>query len=84
MKELGYDVEYYLWVGIWAVKGTPEPVITYLRDAVGKAAHSDTFGKALVNLGQELDYLDQPEFAKFWAEDTKRIEAAIRQIGKIQ
>ena len=84
MKELGYDVEYYLWVGIWAVKGTPEPVITYLRDAVGKAAHSDTFGKALVNLGQELDYLDQPAFAKFWAEDTQRIEAAIRQIGKVQ
>ena len=84
MKELGYDVEYYLWVGIWAVKGTPEPIITYLRDAVGKAAHSDMFGKALVNLGQELDYLDQPEFAKFWAEDTKRIEAAIRQIGRVQ
>jgi tripartite-type tricarboxylate transporter receptor subunit TctC len=84
MKELGYDVEYYLWVGIWAPKGTPESAITYMRGAIDKAAHSDAFGAALVNLGQELDYLDQPAFTKFWAEDTKRIEAAIRQIGKIE
>ncbi len=84
MKELGYDVEYYLWVGIWAPKGTPESVISYLRPALNKTVHSEDFGKALVNLGQELDYLDQPEFTKFWAEDTKRIEAAIRQIGKIE
>lgn len=84
MKELGLDVEYYLWVGIWAVKGTPDNVVSYLRSAIDKAAHSDAFGKALTNLGQELDYLDQPEFTKFWAEDTRRIEAAVRQIGKIE
>ena len=33
MKELGYDVEFYLWVGLFAPKGTPEPIITTLRDA---------------------------------------------------
>jgi tripartite-type tricarboxylate transporter receptor subunit TctC len=84
MKELGFDVEYYLWVGIWGVKGTPDSAITYLRGAIDKAAHSDAFGTALTNLGQELDYLDQPEFTKFWDADTKRIEAAVRQIGKIE
>lgn len=84
MKELGFDVEYYLWVGIWGIKGTPESAITYLRGAIDKAAHSDDFNKALTNLGQELDYLDQPAFAKFWNEDTQRIEAAVRQIGKIE
>ncbi len=25
MKELGYDIEFYLWVGLFAPKGTPEP-----------------------------------------------------------
>ena len=25
MKELGYDVEFSLWVGLFAPKGTPEP-----------------------------------------------------------
>ena len=28
MKELGYDVEFYLWVGMFAPKGTPAPIIT--------------------------------------------------------
>jgi tripartite-type tricarboxylate transporter receptor subunit TctC len=84
MKELGYDVEYYLWVGVWAPKGTPANVITYLRENIGKAARTDSFKQALANLGQEVDYLDQPEFAKFWAEDSKRVQAAIRQIGKVE
>jgi hypothetical protein len=28
-------------------------------------------------------YLDQPEFAKFWDEDAKRVEEAVRAIGKV-
>jgi tripartite-type tricarboxylate transporter receptor subunit TctC len=84
LKELGYDVEYYLWVGMFTPKGTPDGVVSYLRDALKKAAHSDQFKSALTNLGQELDYMDQPDFAKFWQADAKRIEAAIQQIGRVQ
>lgn len=84
MKELGYDVEYYLWVGLFAPKGTPDAVISYLRKVFDQAAHSDQFKAAITNLGQELGYQDQPEFRKFWDADAKRIEAAIRQIGKVE
>jgi tripartite-type tricarboxylate transporter receptor subunit TctC len=83
MKELGYNVEYYLWVGMFAPKGTPANVVSYLRDVLSKAAHGDQFKLALTNLGQELDYMDQPAFAEFWEADTKRIEAAIRAIGRV-
>jgi tripartite-type tricarboxylate transporter receptor subunit TctC len=82
MKELGYNVEYYLWVGLFAPKGTSDTIITYLRDNIKKAAHSPQFATALTNLGQDLAYLDQPEFKAFWDADTKRIEEAVRQIGK--
>ena len=84
MKELGYDIEYYLWVGAFTPKGTPANVISYLRGTFDKAAHADQFKAALANLGQELAYMDQPEFAKFWDADAGRIEAAIRAIGKVQ
>ena len=84
MKEAGYDVEYYLWVGLFAPKGTPANVVTYLREVVNKAAHGEQFKAALANLGQELAYMDQPEFAAFWDADSKRIEAAIRSIGKVE
>ncbi len=83
MKELGYNVEYYLWVGLFAPKGTSDAIITYLRDNIKKAAHSPQFATALTNLGQDLAYLDQPEFKAFWDADTKRIEEAVRQIGKV-
>jgi len=84
MRELGYDLEYYLWVGFFAPKGTPETVITTLRNAIRQGAHSPQFTGALTNLGQELAYLDQAEFKTFWDTDAKRIEDAVRAIGKVE
>jgi tripartite-type tricarboxylate transporter receptor subunit TctC len=83
-KEAGYDLEYYFWVGIFAPKGTPAPAINVLRDALDKAAHSKQFVDTITNLGQELAYMDQPEFATFWAIDAKRQEDAINLIGRVQ
>ena len=83
-KEQGFDLEYYFWVGIFAPKGTPAPIITTLRDGLNKAAHSKQFLDTLENLGQELAYMDQPEFTKFWAADAKRQEDAINAIGRVQ
>lgn len=84
MKELGYDIEYYLWVGMFAPKGTPDNVVAFLRKSLQQAANADQFKIALTNLGQELEYMDQPEFAKFWDADAKRIEAAVQTIGKVE
>jgi len=84
MKELDYNVEYYLWVGMFAPKGTPQPVVTFLRNVLKQAAATEQFKTAMTNLGQDVDYLDQPEFAKFWDDDAKRIEDAVRNIGRVQ
>jgi tripartite-type tricarboxylate transporter receptor subunit TctC len=84
LKELGFDIEYYLWVGMFAPKNTPANVITYLRDVINNGAHGDQYKTALTNLGLELAYMDQAEFAKFWADDTTRIEDAVRQIGRVE
>ena len=35
------------------------------------------------NLGQDVAYLDQAEFKAFWDADAKRVEEAVRQIGKV-
>jgi tripartite-type tricarboxylate transporter receptor subunit TctC len=83
-KEQGYELEYYFWVGMFAPKGTPAPIITTLRDGLNKAAHSKQFLDTLDNLGQELAYMDQPEFTRFWAADAKRQEDAINAIGRVQ
>ena len=84
MKELGYNVEYYLWVGVFAPKGTPANVIAFWAQNLDKAAHSEQFKTSMNNLGQDVDYLDQAAFTKFWADDTKRIEDAVKNIGRVE
>jgi tripartite-type tricarboxylate transporter receptor subunit TctC len=84
MKELGYDVEFYLWVGLFAPKGTSGSVVATLRDATRKAVATDQFKAAMKNLGQDVAYLDQQEFKSFWDADARRVEDAVRQIGKVE
>jgi tripartite-type tricarboxylate transporter receptor subunit TctC len=82
LKELGFDVEYYLWVGIFAPKGTPPAIVATLRDAIGKAAQSESFKTALANAGQQPAYLNGPDFQKFWDADGKRTDEAVISIGR--
>ena len=83
LKELGYDVEFYLWTGLFAPKGTPQPVIDRLRAETQKAIAAEIFVQAMKNLGEEIAFLDQPEFKAFWDADAKRVEEAVRLIGKV-
>ncbi|MEA2989624.1 MAG: hypothetical protein QOG83_2335 [Alphaproteobacteria bacterium] len=82
MKELGYDIEFYLWVGLFAPKGTPEPIVGKLRDLTRQAMAAEPFKQAMTNLGQEVAYLDQAEFKAFWDADAKRVEEAVRIVGR--
>jgi tripartite-type tricarboxylate transporter receptor subunit TctC len=83
LKELGYNVEFYLWVGMFAPKGTPDAAVNVLRDAARRSAADENFVKAMRNVGQDIAYLDQPEFRTFWEADARRVEEAVRQIGKV-
>jgi tripartite-type tricarboxylate transporter receptor subunit TctC len=84
LKERGIDMTYYLWVGLFAPKGTPAPVVATLTAAVDKAGASPEFNAAIANIGLEPGYLSAADFAKFWDEDGKRSDDAVRQIGKVQ
>jgi tripartite-type tricarboxylate transporter receptor subunit TctC len=83
LLELGYDVEFYLWCGVFAPKGTPQPVIDRVRAETKKAVAAESFIQAMQNLGEEIAFLDQPEFKKFWDADARKVEEAVRLIGKV-
>lgn len=84
LRERGYDVVYYLWVGLFAPKGTPAPIVSTLAGAIDKAAASPQFGEAIAKIGLEPTYLGAADFAKFWDEDSRRAEEAVRRIGKVE
>jgi len=84
LKERGFDVTYYLWVGLFALKGTPAPILAALSAALDQAGKNPQFTAAIASLGLEPTYQSAAEFTKFWDEDSKRSDEAVRQIGKVQ
>ena len=84
LKELGYDVEYYLWVGLFAPKATPPAIVSRLSAAIEQAVSTDAFKNAITNLGLDVGYLNAADFAKFWDADAKLSEDAVNAIGKVQ
>ena len=80
MKELGYDMEVYLWVGIFARKEVPAHALDAVRKAVRQAVADPQFTEASMKMQMPPAYLDAPEFQKWWDNDCKRLAAAIRRI----
>jgi tripartite-type tricarboxylate transporter receptor subunit TctC len=83
-KELGYDAEFYIWSGVFAPAATPPPVLMKLREAVKSAASSSEFRSAMEKVSTPVNYLDAPEFAKYWERDARRLAAAVEKIGKVE
>lgn len=82
MKELGYDVEVYLWTGLFAPKDVPAPVLKVLRDAVRKAVQDDEFKAASQKMQMPPAHLDADEFKPWWDKDSEMLTGVIRRIGK--
>jgi len=84
LKELGYDIEYYIWTGLFAPKAVPANVIQVLRDATRRAMQDDEFKAAMEKAKTPIAYQDSDEFKAFWDADAKRIAAVIQFIGKTE
>ena len=84
LKELGFDVEYYLQVGIVARKDTPAPALKVLREAVKQAVRDPEFEAAMALLGTAVSYLDADEYQDLWAKDSRSIAQTLQRIGKIE
>jgi tripartite-type tricarboxylate transporter receptor subunit TctC len=84
-QELGYkDVTFYIWSGLYAPAGTPEPVMKVLRDTMRKVVDDPDFKSAMEKLQTPVNYLDAPEFQKFWDKDAAMLAAAVQRVGKIE
>jgi tripartite-type tricarboxylate transporter receptor subunit TctC len=60
MEETGASDTYIaFWQGMWAPKGTPQPIIAKVADAVARAFADPAVIKRLTELGQDLPSRDQ-------------------------
>ena len=84
-KELGYkDVEFYIWAGLFAQAALPAPIMAQLRKAVAEAVRTPEVTKTFEAAGSPVAYLDAPEFSTFVADDSARLIAAVKKIGKVE
>ena len=84
LKELGYDVEYYLWVGLFAPKATPAAAVKALREAVKQAVDDPVFKSAMEKIQVPIAYQDAEEFRAWWDADAARLAEAIKRIGRVE
>jgi tripartite-type tricarboxylate transporter receptor subunit TctC len=80
--ELGYKAEFYNWTGVFAVRGTSEPIVRQLRDAVRQVVTGDEYRSAMFRVLTPVAFQDSPEFQKFLEVDAKRVSEAIRTMRK--
>ena len=83
LKEAGYDVEAYLWVGLFTAAGVPEATFVRLREMIRKSVADPLFQEAMAKAQVVIDYRDAPEFKKFFDADHRRLAAAVKIIGRI-
>jgi tripartite-type tricarboxylate transporter receptor subunit TctC len=84
-KELGYaDAEFYIWAGVFAPRGTPEPVLAKLREALRTSVNDGDFKGAMDKLETPIVFKQGDEFSKFFEADARRLAEGVRKVGKIE
>jgi len=84
-KELGYpDAEFYIWAGLFAPRGTPEPVLARLREATRAAVAEPDFKSAMDKLETPIVFKQGDEFQRFFDADARRLAAGVRKVGRIE
>ncbi|HEV7803946.1 MAG TPA: tripartite tricarboxylate transporter substrate binding protein [Burkholderiales bacterium] len=81
-KELGYDLEAYLWVGLFTTAGVPEPTLKAMRDLIRRTMNDPMYKQAMEKSNVEIDYRDMPDFVKFFEADHKRLGPVAQKLAK--
>jgi len=84
MKELGYDIEYYLWTGLFAPRGAPADVLKTIGAAVAKAVEDPEFKAAMAKAKLPVAYQDAAEFKAWWDKDASLLAEVVKKIGKVE
>jgi tripartite-type tricarboxylate transporter receptor subunit TctC len=83
-KELGVPISYSQWAGLFVPAGTPEAVVSKLRQAAKMAAEDARARQSLAAAGTSFQYQDAPEFERFVQADAKAMTALVQRIGRVE
>jgi tripartite-type tricarboxylate transporter receptor subunit TctC len=75
----GFD--YALWFGLWAPAGVPAPVVGKIAKDFTRALQDKPTVDKLATLGNELNIMTQPDFARFVREQVKVFAKVVQAAG---
>jgi tripartite-type tricarboxylate transporter receptor subunit TctC len=81
--ELGVNINFAQWAGLFVPAGVPEPIVAKLRASAKLAASDARVVQTLNSAGSPLQYLDAPEFDRYVEAETGRMAVAVKRIGKV-
>lgn len=83
-KELGVPITYSQWSGLFVPAGTPDAVVSKLRQAAKAASEDPRARQSLAAAGTSFMYQDMPEFERFVQTDAKAMAALVQRIGRVE
>jgi len=75
------DFSYYLWVGMLAPSGTPEPVVKRLNEALQYALNSKQITDRFRKDGSEALSMTPKEFDEFLVSEEGKMAATVKDLG---
>jgi tripartite-type tricarboxylate transporter receptor subunit TctC len=83
-RELGTNIDYAQWSGLFVPAATPEPVVLRLRNAARAAANDERVKLVMAASGSPIQYLDTLEFQRYVDADAGRMAEVVKRIGKVE
>lgn len=83
MKESGYDLRFSIWNGVFAPKGTPEPVLAKLESACKTMLQDASVKAAYEKQRQPIQFLDRKAFTAFLKDEYARARVLLEEAGML-
>ncbi len=80
LKELGVDLEYAVWAGLFMQSSVPANIRKTIDDAVGKIAADPAFQTMIAKTGSTLAYQNAAQFQAWWDKDAALLDGIIKKI----
>ena len=84
LKELGYPAQFAQWSALFVPAATPPEIVQRLRAAAAKVAADPAVRQVVTKAGSPIEYLDAPDFQRYWDSDAAAMTQAVRRIGKLE
>jgi len=83
-KELGYDLEKYIWRGMWVKSGTPEEIMNFLHDTLRKTLKTEKFVEWITRNKMEYFYRERGELGKLIKKELDTALSYHRELGIVK